>query len=203
MTNVQLGLRERKRTAARAALQRALLELSAERGFDRVTIDDISRAVDMSPRTFFNYFATKEQALTADLPLAVSDRLAEVFVSGGPTGHLLADLAELFAGSLEGYEIDREIHELRQRVFRTDPRLAGATFALKKEMDDRVRRLVAKRLRVLSPKREADAAPLANLASAALLTAWQRWAREKQSAPLAELVRDAFRELVGLVSEYR
>ncbi|MFC5099367.1 TetR/AcrR family transcriptional regulator [Kibdelosporangium philippinense] len=58
-----MGLRERKKLATRQALHEAALKLMRAAGPDAVTVEEICREAGVSPRTFFNYFETKEDAV--------------------------------------------------------------------------------------------------------------------------------------------
>lgn len=58
-----LSLRERKKIATRAALSRAALRLATTQGLERLTPEAIAEAVGVSPRTFRNYFDSKEEAI--------------------------------------------------------------------------------------------------------------------------------------------
>jgi AcrR family transcriptional regulator len=60
-----LGLRERKRRQTRERLTRVAMALFLERGFEATTLDDIASAADISRRSFFHYFASKEDVVFA------------------------------------------------------------------------------------------------------------------------------------------
>lgn len=73
-----IGLRERKLRETRHALESATVELVLEFGLENVTTEQIAERAGVSPRTFFNYFGSKEDAL-----LGVGVREAETSLLQG------------------------------------------------------------------------------------------------------------------------
>jgi AcrR family transcriptional regulator len=108
-------LRERRRLATQAEIEQVALDLFARNGSERTTVDDIAAAAGVSPRTFFRYFATKEDAaLGANraFDAALARRLEERV--GASTS--LADLEDCIADVLAALSAEAGSIERMLRV---------------------------------------------------------------------------------------
>ncbi|RMI37617.1 acyl-CoA-like ligand-binding transcription factor [Streptomyces triticirhizae] len=89
----ELGLRGRKKLATRRALSEAALRLAAERGLENVLVEDIAAAVGVSPRTFNNYFSSKQEAIVS-LVVARAAGLCDAVAAQPPEMPLWEAIAE-------------------------------------------------------------------------------------------------------------
>lgn len=196
------GLRERKRRATRSAIQRAVLDLASEHGFDRITVEEISAAADVSPRTFFNYFPTKEDALTGDFPAVAELEAAPVFLAEGPGADVLQGLGRLLAAASTEFSRDREENQRRRLVLRENPLLFAKRMSYLHRFEDDLADMVARRLVADDPAAARDEAALRGRAKllsllgyATLRYAYGGWVEADDASTLAEHILDAFGQL--------
>ncbi|NKY55340.1 TetR/AcrR family transcriptional regulator [Nocardia flavorosea] len=90
MTTGHDGLRERKKQATREALRGAALRLALEHGSGNVRVEDIAAAAGVSPRTYNNYFSSREQAIVAAVTAERETSVAAA-VAAQPAGVRLAE----------------------------------------------------------------------------------------------------------------
>jgi AcrR family transcriptional regulator len=72
------GLRERKKQETRTAIADAAMKLFIERGFDAVTVGDVAEAANVSEKTVFNYFPTKEDLFFDEAPARQAALVASI-----------------------------------------------------------------------------------------------------------------------------
>ena len=111
-----LGLRERKKRETRRLLAEVATRLFAERGFEIVTVSDIASEVNVSEKTVFNYFETKEDLVLegrmeveADLLRAVRERRSGEPMIEAVRRHTLAVAARMNALPAERRNAFRKI----------------------------------------------------------------------------------------------
>lgn len=127
-TNIEPGLRERKKQQTRRRLEGAAVTIVHEQGMDALTIDAISELAEVSPRTFFNYFDSKEDAI---LGLGTEDatrRSVETAVATMAPGPLVDSVLEMLIRVSDTALPDRELRERRRIILRDHPELLGHHF---------------------------------------------------------------------------
>ncbi|MEV6876399.1 TetR family transcriptional regulator [Amycolatopsis sp. NPDC051128] len=99
----ELGLRERKKLRTRAAISAAAIRLFLERGFDAVGVAEVARVAEVSKRTLFAYFPTKEDLVLHRFADHETDA-ADVVRARRPGQGALAALREAFLRGLDERE---------------------------------------------------------------------------------------------------
>jgi AcrR family transcriptional regulator len=177
-TNDAGGLRERKKVATRDALSAAALRLALERGPENVRVDDIADAAGVSPRTYNNYFASREQAIVAAVTTERAVRIAAA-LRARPREEPLADavietMAEQYGGepAVDAFTL-----------ITSSPRLRAAFIDTVASIRQPLTSAIADRLKdheTMTP------AVLAAVISAAARVALEHWARPSDEGALGE-----------------
>ena len=192
-----MGLRERKKTKVHAAIVDAAFALFEERGFAETTIDEIAARADVSRRTIFRYFASKEDLVF--LGQAAENREIVAMLQRAPRD--LDPVDALLAGTRELFRLspDSAAQLVRsQRLIDRTPALRAHKQALLQEVGELLTQgLLAPRMK------KRDALRLRMLVAmflAALDTLSSRWladgARGDQDegfAMIEELLKRGFR----------
>lgn len=193
--------RERKKRQMRDALIHAALELFEAKGYEHTAIREITDAVDVSERTFFRYFASKE-----DLALSfIRDRLERFLraLAARPAAEepLTAvrnafqdSLRETVPGGLEG-EVTTNLSVVR--LIETSPALLAANLRYIHDHDDELVAVLARREGV-DPATDRRPRLLAAMFGAVVVLADREW-RETGSAGPEALVT-AFDAYAGQLS---
>ena len=140
-------LRDRKRARTRQALIDAAVTLFARDGYEQTTIADIAAAAEVGARTFFNYFASKEDLLFSESDARVRatlDAIATREPHEAPTDVLLRALRDVGAVS---DEMASPQGALRLKLGRTVPAVRGR--ALQAQLD--AQREIARQLAAAYP----------------------------------------------------
>ena len=192
------GRRDRKKQQTRAALAAAALRLVDERGLDRVTVEEISEAADVSPRTFFNYFATKDDAIIGG-PVTDGPSLRERLLAVPGRTPLAAALLAAMEPDIAQVQAERDLWLLRMRVINDNPQMLPALVARGACAEQETADAVAARTGL--PADGMFAQLTAAVTGAAFRTAMMRWAVADDGRPLHDFVREAYDLLAAGLTE--
>jgi len=179
VTTRRTGVRERKKQVTREALREAALRLALERGPDNVRVDDIAEAAGVSPRTYNNYFSSREEAIVAAISAERESRVAAA-VAALPAGARLAD--GVIDAIVEQYTAPGEPGRDTLLLITTSPALRNAflnaTAAIERPLADAIN----DRLDETDPY---TARVLAASVGAAVHVALERWLQPATTSPTA------------------
>jgi len=189
------GLRERRKRLTAAELEAAALRLFGERGFDSVTVDDIAAEADVSRRTFFRYFASKEDVLLADHFVQLA-RLREAIAARPADEPILTALRNAILSMTGDFEDRKEKVILRGRIMRDTPSLQARSLVLQKAWEDAMQEMVAERLKV-DPALDLRPGVVSATTLAALRVSFQSWLSAGATGDLIAMTAEALDLLNG------
>ena len=192
-----IGLRERKKARTREALQEAAMDRFARQGFDGTTVEEIAEACEVSPRTFFRYFPTKEDVLFADGEVR-RERLLAVIAERPIDEPAFVALRAAMRTLTDDYRDDRDALVSRFQIVAASPHLQ----AYKAEhqhgweaavVDVLERRALAQHASVARDELQLVTA----VTTAALRVALDAWVADPSAPDLGVLLDDAFSRLAA------
>ena len=123
------GLRDRKRQETRARLEEAAVTLVLRDGLEQTTIGTISELADVSPRTFFNYFDSKDSAILGLRHLEISDETVSDYVARDDGTDLVGSVVHLLFAVMDAPVSRPTIREDRLEILRRYPQILGSQLA--------------------------------------------------------------------------
>src|SRR5262245_19729460 len=185
------GLRERKKRVTREALRLAALRLAVEKGWDQVRVEDIAAEAGVSPRTFSNYFASKDEAFLA----TAYDRGArmQAALAARPAEEpLWPAVINAVVHGFAAEAIDRR----QARRIRPTPILAAEQLKATMVIEQGLAESIARRI---GADVELDLYP--RLVAAAVISATrvtvEHWLRTESDRPFPQVLRDVLRRVAA------
>lgn len=182
------GRRAHRKQLTRDALQRAALDLVRTRGSEAVTVDDICARAGVSPRTFFNYFASKEEALIdwdAEIDAFVTHAVCQRPTSETPLQAIRAVLGAAVADAM-GLELWQD----RMQLLREQPDLISRFVGVMGSVQRALAGAVATRTGLAGDHLYVKLTAATSVA--AIRTAIEAWTAAPGGADPAQLITDAF-----------
>lgn len=189
-----LGRRERKKQETRDALESTAWRLFQRKGYDETTVEDITEAVDVSTRTFFRYFDSKEAVLFGDWRSGL-EQVSELISARPPEEPPLTVLFEVSQRLVQLGRPDEERLLMRKALTERSRKIGDyERNVIGPEMERVVTEALAVRLGV-----DRDSDPRPALYAAVAVAAWNAarkiWMSSDGRQSMSELLRQAFDSL--------
>jgi AcrR family transcriptional regulator len=199
------GLRERKKDNTRQAIYDAAFRLVRARGPAGVTVEQISASADVSPRTFFNYFSSKEEAIVGldvrrvgELRGALSARPPSeaplTALHAAITGALPPTGGGAAGGASEDFARGASDWDARMNLIRDYPALFPHYVAAFARLESALAAAIEER-EGISPGSEIYPQLVVGAGLTAFRLAIARWQTPGEERPLTAIVAEAFEQL--------
>jgi AcrR family transcriptional regulator len=182
-----VSLRERKKRLAQATIEETALRLFQQQGYEQTSIQDIADAVMMSSRTFFRYFASKEEVLFGPMRAVLSDGL-RFLQRVAPTESPHAALRATFGYLASRYQQERASFLIRYQVAMQSPSVASMYLYTLLETEPALCDALCSRLEAATNRHEIRF--LVALYITALRVALQEWLEQEAQGDLVSLLRE-------------
>lgn len=184
-----LPLQQRKHELVRREIWNTAIRLFEERGFESTTVEQISSAAGLSSRTFFRYFASKEDVILQGVESYGDDLLAAV--AAMPPGEpSLADICRAAKPLVEQYVVTEEYVRVVILIIAGSQALRGAQMLRFRRVEDGLVRQLADRMGT-GPLCTRRAQLLASVSLAAISIAFDAWLQQG-GGPIGPLVEEMF-----------
>ncbi|PRZ42300.1 TetR family transcriptional regulator [Antricoccus suffuscus] len=197
MTTRRTGLREQKKHATREALSAAALQLALERGLDSLRVNDIAEAAGVAPRTYNNYFSSREQAIIAAITADRESRVAAAVIARPVDVSLSAAVVDAVVGQY--VEPDKHARDVLLLIT-TNPTLRASYIDAAAMIESPLADVLVERCALIDPL---TARVLAASVGAAVRVALDAWVQPSSSSgivvpsgSLPDLLRTALAPLL-------
>ena len=196
---IELSPKDRRRTKLAAQIERTALSLFVKRGISAVTIDEIADAADISRRTFFRYFASKEDLLLGDRQ-RYHDSIARVVAKEEPSQSAVRMLRDILVDMSREVEAEADTARLRLELFRKYPDEMSGAFEQQRAWNSTFMAMVAQRMG-LHNSRDMRPALIVRVMMSAANVALHSWFTNGAEQPLHELVESALDQTIAGLKE--
>lgn len=186
-----IGRREQKKRETRRAIRDAALDLAIENGVEALTVENIAQRAGVSPRTFFNYFASKEDALVTQAAEG-AEQVRKLLLERPPeeSPQMALRNAVIHSDYFGAEPVNRDRVLARQRLTQNHPGLMAHHLGKIAMVERTFAEALAERMDA-DPERDMTPQIMAAVAMSAIRVALRQWVRT-DGRPLYELLDEAF-----------
>ncbi|MDO9486302.1 MAG: TetR/AcrR family transcriptional regulator [Actinomycetota bacterium] len=162
------GLRDRKRAETRARIEDAAVSLVLRDGLEQTTVHAISELADVSPRTFFNYFDSKDGAILGIRNTAMVEEQVAEFLAQPPHRDAIEAVVALLLAIFDAPGGRLTIRKDRMELLQRHPELMASQFEQLTLTHGQIAETVAVILKRYGVSQSADAEDLTSIAGITL-----------------------------------